>query len=610
MVCNNDSLRIKSSELPESPGVYIMKNSHNEIIYIGKAKSLKKRVSQYFGAGRNHNDKVHQMVSQVQNFEYILTDSEFEALILECSLIKLHSPKYNILLKDDKGYHYIKITREIWPRILYANQKIQDGSEYIGPFTSSWSTKKSAEQAIKIFKLPTCSRDFTKGITKPCLNYHINQCIAPCYGKINKEKYLNLINQAISLLKSGSKETISKLSRKMNEASENLQFERAAEIRDTIKSIERMKDTQKVVSNKNKEQDIIAFACNSQYVCAEVFRFLNGNLYEAENFLLNFYEDLTLVRTEFIERYYYMKKYIPSKIAIDGEIENINIISKWLSERSDKNVRITIPKSGEQLKLIEMCKNNAFEVLCKSTKNIDDSSAAIEQLADILSLNSIPEYIEAYDISNIHGSENVGGMVVFKNGQMDKSSYRKFIIKDIIGQDDYGSIREVITRRFNEYRRSQTPNKGFGRLPDLLLVDGGTGHVNAVKSALKTVDIDVPVFGMVKDKNHKTRALTSDKNEINICENRQIFMFITRIQDEVHRFTIKYHRKKRSKTVKETQLLKINGVGNKRSTILLKRFGNLERISIASLEELKLIPGMTEASAQAVYSYFRKNNNT
>ena len=600
------ALKNKSNNLPGEPGVYIMKNKENQIIYIGKAKSLKNRVSQYFGLGRSHSVKVKQMVLQIEDFDYIITDNEFEALVLECNLIKLHSPKYNILLKDDKGYYYIKITNECWPRILSTNQKLEDGSEYIGPFTSSWSTKKSVEEANKIYKLPTCSRDFTKGLSKPCLSYHINQCMAPCYGKIKREEYIKLVTQAIFLLKNGTNQTIKELYKKMEYASEKLQFEKAAEIRDRIKSIEKMNAKQKVVCSRIKDQDIIALVHNSSYICAEVFRFLNGNLYKAENFLINFYHNLKVSRTEFLERYYHMQKHIPKRIFLDGEIEGTEIICEWLSKKSGHKVRISIPKSGEQLRLLEMCKNNAYEVLQKSSKDIDDSSMALEQLADILSLNSVPEYIEAYDISNIQGSENVGGLVLFKNGQIDKTGYRRFIIKTIKGQDDYGSIREMISRRINEYKSSKISDRGFGRLPDLMLIDGGRGHVNTVRKLLLKLNINIPVFGMVKDNNHKTRALTSDKSEIDISRNRQIFMLITRIQDEVHRFTIQYHRMRKSKSLANSQLLKINGIGAKRSNLLLKRFGSIKRLSMASIEELKLIPGMTESSARAVYDYFNK----
>ena len=507
-------LRTKSISLPENPGVYIMKNNKNEIIYIGKAKSLKDRVSQYFGSQNNHSEKVRHMVSNVKNFEYILTDSEFEALVLECSLIKQHKPKYNILLKDDKGYHYIKITNEKWPRLLEVKQISDDKSEYIGPYTSSSSIKTAVDLALKIFKLPNCRLDFSKKNNRACLNYYIKQCSAPCIGKIAHKNYMENIKEAVEFLKGGDKKSIKQLTLKMQKASENLDFEKAAELRDKISAIKKLaSEEQKVILSKTKEQDVIALVKGKAVSCFEVFKFLNGRLNDREEFLLKNVdiENDKNVRYEFLQRYYSSKTQIPQVILIDEYPEDKEILEKWLSEQKGKKVEIIKPQKGENLKVVEMCKNNAAEKIAQSISRTNKEAWALESLSKILSLKNFPEYIESYDISNTSGSENVAGMVVFYNGRPLKSGYKKFKIKTFTGQDDYASMKEVISRRIKEYKNSlkdenqsgsQVP-EGFAKLPDLILLDGGKGQVSAVKEVLRKEKIDVPVFGMVKDNKHK-----------------------------------------------------------------------------------------------------------
>lgn len=607
-----DALRKKAMALPLSPGVYIMKNKNHEIIYIGKAKALKNRVSQYFGSQNNHSEKVRRMVSNVADFEYIITDSEFEALILECSLIKQHSPKYNILLKDDKGYSYVKVTNEPWRRISYVLQKGNDDHTYLGPYKNSFYVKDSVTQAQKIFKLPTCNRkfpqDFIKG--RPCLNYHINQCCAPCTGKVRLSQYNEYVDEALEFLKGGDAKTIKLLSDKMNSAAESLDFERAAKIRDQINSIKKMRDKQKVVNISADDQDVMAFASDDKKGSFEVFRFRGARLVDRENFIVDEVADESNVRSEFLLRYYSMRDDIPRIVVIDKEIEDKEILERFLSEKRAKRSYIVVPQRGEQKHLVDMCLQNAFESLGQLSGVIGKQYAVLENLRDMLSLKSTPYYIESYDISNTAGSGNVAGMVVFENGKPKKSAYRKFEIKGFSGQDDYGSMAEVLTRRFSEYLKAKDKEKeGFARLPDLILLDGGKGQVGAVKPVLKELGIDVPVFGMVKDDSHRTRAIVSDEGEIQIKPDKNVFAFITQLQDEVHRFAISFHKQKRKKTITGLSLTKIDGIGQVRAKALLKYFRTVENIKNASLKELESAPSMTQDSALSVYKYYHNEEN-
>lgn len=602
-------LRKKAMKLPLSPGVYIMKDKLGNIIYIGKSKVLKNRVSQYFSQSQNHNDKVSRMVSNIEDFEYILTDSEFEALVLECSLIKQHTPKYNILLKDDKGYHYIKITSEEWPRILESKQKLDDNALYIGPYTSSWAVKEAVDESLKIFKLPSCNRRFPRDIGKsrPCLNYYIKQCLAPCNGKIDKKEYNEYVEEAKEFLIGGNKLSVRDLKESMMKASENLEFEKAARIRDRITAIKRIKDKQKVVSLKVKEQDVIALVINENSACFEVFKFAAGRLFDREEFFLNDVGNLNEARAEFIERYYSIRDKVPAQITIDGNVDGQDIICDWLSKKSGKKVRIIVPVKGEQFRLVEMCKKNAQESLSQKIGRTGKEISALDELKELLGMKKPLSYIEAYDISNLGGDNNVAGMVVFEKGRPLKSAYKRFKIKGFEGQDDYASMREVITRRFNEYSKNKDSNKGFGRLPDLILLDGGKGHVSAVIPVIEQFGLNIPVYGMVKDSKHKTRAIAKNAGEISISSNRQAFTLISSIQEEVHRFAISYHRNLRKSKTISTTLNSISGIGKTRAKILLKHFKTIKNISDASYEDLCQVSGMTKQSAKSVYDYFHNN---
>ena len=599
-------LRKKAMRLPLHPGVYIMHDKTGKIIYIGKAKALKNRVSQYFGSEKNHDKKVRQMVSNVEDFEYILTDSEFEALVLECSLIKQHTPKYNILLKDDKGYHYIKVTRGPWPRISQAKQMLDDDADYIGPFVSSWATKETVDEALKIFRLPSCSRKFPQDIGKgrPCLNYYIKQCCAPCQGKISQADYREAVKEAIDFLRGGSAECVRNLTKKMEEAAENLEFERAARIRDRLAAIKRMGDRQKVVALKVPEQDIIALAQGPERNCFEVFRFMNGRLCDRETYLMGEIGEPEAARSEFMERYYSMRDRVPPRVSLDGPASDMELLSEWLSQKAGRKVLVYVPQKGEQAQLVEMCRNNAAEQLAQSVGRTGREASALDELARLLGMAHPPAYIEAYDISNLAGGDNVAGMVVFENGRPLKSAYRKFKIKTVVGQDDYGSMREVIGRRLQEYFANKDSGEGFGRLPDLILLDGGKGHVAAVKPILEASGLDIALFGMVKDDKHRTRAIAEDGGEIAINSNRKAFTLVSSIQEEVHRFAIGYHRQTRKKNTLTTTLTEIEGIGETRARALLRHFRTLTAIRQADLAELETAPGMTKPAAKKVYEYF------
>lgn len=606
-------LRAKAMALPLEPGVYIMKNKDNEIIYIGKAKKLKNRVSQYFGSQNNHTDKVRRMVSQVKSFDYIITDSEFEALILECSLIKQNQPKYNILLKDDKGFSFVKITGGKWRKISYALQKDDESAEYIGPYTNGFYVKQAVEQANSIFKLPTCNRRFPEdfGKARPCLNYHIKLCQAPCTGKVKFSDYNESVEQALDFLKGTGKESVKKLTEEMYKASENMEFEKAAVLRDRINAIKKLSDKQKVIETKVKSQDVIAFFSDGNKACFEVFRFDEGKLKYREDYFVDPPDEGKKARAEFIMSFYNTKTDIPRFVTVDGEVEDKELIERFLSEKKGKRVYIAIPQRGQQKSLVDMCRQNAAERVAKTRGAVlGRELSVLEELKELLGLEVLPAYIESYDISNTAGNENVAGMVVFENGRPKKSAYRKFKIKTFAGQDDYGSMSEVLSRRFDEYMRlKDTEEEGFGRLPDLILLDGGTGQVNAVKPVLERYGLDIPLFGMVKDDKHRTRAIVSDKGEITINMNRRLFTFISSLQDEVHRFAIGYHRERRKKSQLGVSLTEIDGIGTERAKALLKHFRTVSNIKNAELEELKSAPKMNESAALSVYYHFRKKES-
>ena len=600
-------LREKAMRLPLTPGVYIMKDKKGKIIYIGKAKALKNRVSQYFGSQERHAVKVRRMVEHVADFDYILTDSEFEALVLECSLIKQHQPKYNILLKDDKGYHYIRVTAGNWPVISAAMQKLDDGAQYIGPFTSSFTVKQSVDEALRIFRLPQCGKVFPRDIGRgrPCLNYFIKQCSAPCAGKLTQQEYQETVDEALSFLRGGSTEALKEIQRRMEEAAENLEFEKAARLRDRMNAIRRMQDKQKVVSLSVKEQDVFAVSNSAQAACLMVLRFAQGRLYDSEYFFIDSVEDFPAARGELIQGYYSMRDHVPPRVTVDGEVADESLLSSWLSEKAGRRVQIAVPQRGEQAQLMEMCRSNAAEKLAEHLGRAGKQTAALDELARLLGLEAPPEYIEAYDISHQSGEDNVAGMVVFENGRPLKSAYRKFKIKGFTGQDDYASMAEVIERRLQEYQQNRESGEGFGRLPDLILLDGGKGQISAVRPVLERAGVDIPLFGMVKDDKHKTRAIAKDGGEISILSKRKAFTLVSTIQEEVHRFAIGYHRQVRKRNTLQTELTQIPGIGDSRAKAILSYFKTMKAVKQAEIEQLELVPGMTKPAAQAVYQYFR-----
>ena len=602
-------LKDKANKLPLTPGVYIMKNKEGKIIYIGKAKALKNRVSQYFGSQEKHYTKVRKMVENIEDFDYILTDSEFEALVLECSLIKQHMPKYNILLKDDKGFSYIKITKGDWQNIYPVLQKDDDSADYIGPYTAGFSVTRAVEEAKKVFKLPTCSKVFPRDIGKerPCLNYHLGICCAPCSGKLSSNEYRQNVEDALSFLKNGSKETIRRLTEQMEEASDNLEFEKAAKIRDTIRSIEKVGSNQKVVFSTYKEQDVFAISAMDGKACFSVLRFSDNNLFDSEHFFLDEGESLSEMRGEFITSYYSMNRNIPPRIEIDGEPEGRESIEKWLSEKRGSGVTIVVPQKGVQARLVEMCKSNSSQKLLEKYRVNDRNREALEELALLLGMSKSPEYIEAYDISHTGGTDNVAGMVVFKDGKPLKEAYRRFAIKGFSGQDDYRSMNEVLSRRFEEYyaHKEKGETVGFARLPDLILLDGGKGQVNAVLPLLEQYGVDVPVFGMVKNSKHRTSAISTAGGRIDFNARKKAFNLVTNIQDEVHRFAVAYHRKKRTKTALTASLTDIKGIGPAKAKALIMKFGTLQRIGEATQAELMSVKGITEANAKEIIKAFK-----
>lgn len=600
-------LRKKAMSLPLLPGVYIMKNADGEIIYIGKAKALKNRVSQYFGSQNRHPVKVRKMVENVDRFDYIVTGSEFEALVLECSLIKQHSPKYNILLKDDKGYSYIRISEGEYRKISAVFNKKDDGSEYIGPYLSSYSVRQSVDAANKIFKLPQCNKVFPRdfGKSRPCLNYYISQCCGLCTGKIKKSDYDEAVDGAIAFLKGDSRDIIADLRAKMEKAAEKLDFEQAAKLRDRINSIERIKEKQKVVYKSVEEQDVFATADIDGSVCLAVLRFSNGRLFDSEHFFFDDPGDKKGMRSDFITSYYSMRDNIPKRVTVDGEVADRELLEQWLSEKKGKKVTVFVPARGEQLEIVNMCRKNAEEKLAIKKGRTGREIAVLDELKDLLGLKKTPEYIESYDISHTAGQDSVAGMIVFRGGKPYRKAYKRFSIKSFDGNDDYRAMNEVLTRRFSEYEKSKDSTEGFGKLPDLILLDGGVGQVHAVEPVLREFGLKIPLFGMVKDNRHRTRAISGDGGEIAINSKRQVFTLVSEIQNEVHRFSVAYHHQKHAKRGLSLSLTEIEGVGEKRASALLKYFKTMTAIKNAEVDELSKAPGITSAVAQNIYDYYR-----
>lgn len=607
-------LRKKAMSLPLTPGVYLMKNDDGLIIYIGKAKKLKNRVSQYFGSQNNHPPKVRRMVENVRDFDYILCDSEFEALVLECSLIKQYHPKYNILLKDDKGYQYIRVTRGEWPNLYAVKQKTEDGSDYIGPFTSSYSVTQAVERAKKIYRLPTCSKQFPRDLGKdrPCLNHHIGICSAPCAGKISAEEYREAFAGAVEYLKGSGSETVASLTAQMKEASEQLDFERAAVLRDRINAIRRVTEHQKVVAGTVPHQDVIASADNGKEICVSVLRFERGALCDSEHFFLESGEEKEELYRSFLTAYYTLRsEKIPPSIAVEVLPADAPMLEEWLSKQAGRSVRLHIPQRGDRHGLIEMARKNAGEHLLHRRENALRAAPGVEELGDLLGLKSPPYHIEAYDISNTAGSENVAAMVTFRNGRPLKRGYRYFRIKGFAGQNDTASMAEVLERRLTEYRNAADPDaaEGFGKLPDLILLDGGAGQLSAVTTVMERMGITLPVFGMVKDDHHRTRALVGAQGEIELKRLRSAFTLVSSIQEEVHRSAIGFHHRRSGKNALTSSLLEIEGIGPARVKTLLRSFGSLKAIREASVETLAAVKGVSRPAAQAVFAHFHPNED-
>ena len=598
-------LRRQAMALPLLPGVYLMYDAAGTVIYVGKAKALKNRVSQYFGSDTAHTEKVRQMVAHVDRFETIIADSEFEALVLECSLIKQYSPKYNILLKDDKGYHYLKITPPPFSRVSDCKQKQEDGATYIGPYMSSFGIRQAVDEAGKVFGLATCGKKLVFGrrpmkTERPCLNYHLGQCCAPCTGKVSEEDYAERVAGALELILHGSADLLRDMERRMNEASEALEFEKAAQLRDRIAAIRRMGEKQKVVSSRVAEQDVLALAELGGRTCVEVFHFTGGRLRDKEEFVLDVAGDPAGTRSEFLRRYYAAHDRVPTQVTLDGEIEDGEPVERWLTEKAGRRVHIVVPRRGDGARLVEMCRRNAEESLARQMGMHGHDVAALRELADVLGLSEPPRVIECYDISHTAGENAVGGMIVFEDGRPCRSAYRRFKIRQAAGGDDPAAMREVLSRRLNEYELHTGEESGFGRRPDLILLDGGAAQAAAVQPILQGFGWDVPLFGLVKDGRHRTRAVVAEGGELSVSGKRAAFTLLASIQEEVHRYAIAYHRSLRGKKPIRTVLTSIEGVGPAKAAALLKRFGSVKGVCAASEEELCTVAGISPPLAKRI----------
>ena len=608
-------------KLPGKPGVYIMHGENDEIIYVGKAGSLKNRVRQYFQSSRNKGAKIEQMVTHITRFEYIVTDSELEALVLECNLIKEHRPKYNTMLKDDKTYPFIKVTvNEPYPRVLFSRPMKKDKAKYFGPYTSSTAVKDVIELVRKIYMVRSCNRNLPRdcGKDRPCLYYHMKQCTAPCQGNVSEEVYKQNIGQVLHFLNGNFQETIDQLTEKMMAASEDMRFEDAAGYRDLINSIRRIGERQKITTYGEEDRDIIAVAMDEsedlreQDAVVQVFFMRGGRLIGRDLFFLRVARGDTKaqVLSSFLKQFYAGTPFIPAEIMMQTEIEDGEIIEDWLSARRKQRVHIRVPKKGTKEKLVELAKENAWMVLSKDRERIKREEGrtigAVKEIEDWLGLKDIVR-MEAYDISNISGFESVGSMVVYEKGKPKRSDYRKFKIKWVQGPNDYASMEEVLTRRFTHESKGEYDS--FSILPDLILMDGGRGQVNIARKVLGELGIDIPVCGMVKDDNHRTRGVYFNNVEIPIDTSGEGFHLVTRIQDEAHRFAIEYHRSLRSKEQVHSVLDDIPGIGETRRKALMRRFRSVENIRDASVEELSQTESMNVQSAEAVYQFFHRAPN-
>lgn len=603
-------LRDRVKKLPQDPGCYIMKDKGGTIIYIGKAKALKNRVSSYFRSVEKHTDKVYKMVEQVDTFEYIVTASEFEALVLECSLIKEYTPKYNILLKDDKGYSYVKISGGKWGRITAEKQKLDDTATYLGPYTSSFVVSQSVNETNKIFLMPTCTRRFPQefGKGRPCLNFYIKQCMGACRGRISETDYAQVLGNAVEFIKNGSVQAVENLTADMLVASENLEFEKAAKLRDRINAINKITDHQTVINTKVENQDVIGFAQTGLLTCAVVLKFRGQRLVDKDDYVFTDAGDLAQFRGEFITNYYNTHTDRPKTVSVDSELEDQPLIEQYLTKQAGSKVTLLVPKRSEGHQLVEMARSNAAQRLSHETGRTGKEIAALDELARLLGLAATPTYIEAYDISNIGSDTMVGGMVVFEDARPKKDAYKKFSIKTQFTPDDYACMKEVLGRRFSHYFEEKDTGRGFGRKPDLILLDGGKGHVGVIRPLLAELGLgDIPVYGMVKDDKHRTRAIAENGGEIAINSNRSAFTLVTKIQDEVHRFSIAYSRSKHKSAALELSLTKVPGIGESRARALFRHFKTMKAMKAATQAELAATPGMTAKTAENLYRFLHED---
>ena len=615
----NFNIQEELKKLPGKPGVYLMHDERDAIIYVGKAISLKNRVRQYFQSSRNKGAKIEQMVTHISRFEYIVTDSELEALVLECNLIKEHRPKYNTMLMDDKSYPFIKVTvNEPFPRVMLARQMKKDKAKYFGPYTSAGAVKDTIELIRKLYHIRSCNRSLPKDIGKerPCLNYHIHQCQAPCQGYISQEEYRKSIDEVVRFLNGHYDLVLKELEEKMMAASDSLEFEKAIEYRELLTSVQKIAQKQKITDTAGDDRDIIAMASEGEDAVVQVFFIRSGRLIGRDHFYLKSAENDTEgeILSSFIKQFYAGTPYIPAELMLPEEIEDQDIIEEWLTARRERRVHLRIPKKGTKEKLVELAQKNAQMVLKNDRERLKREEGrtigAVKELEKILGLKGIIR-MEAYDISNTNGFDSVGSMVVYEHGKPKRNDYRKFKIKTVQGPDDYASMNEVLTRRFGHGLREQQEESetgGFQIFPDLIMMDGGRGQVNIALEVLEKLHLHIPVCGMVKDDNHRTRGLYFNNTELPIDRNSECFRLITRIQDEAHRFAITFHRQLRSKGQVHSVLDDIPGVGPARRKDLMRCFENIDAIRNATVEELKELPSMNEKSAQEVYKFFHQNH--
>lgn len=616
------NIRERLDQLPDKPGVYIMKNELDEIIYVGKAKSLRKRVRQYFGSYGKSSKKVASMVSKIHDFEYIIVENEVESLVLESNLIKDNLPKYNILLRDDKQYPYIKVkVNERFPRVMKTRRILKDGAKYFGPYPDVFAVNESIETFERLYPLRTCNLNLENVEEKnyrPCLNYYIGKCIGPCIGNVKDEDYNVMVDEVLSFLSSSDNKLIDKLHEKMMDYSRNLDYENAADIRDRIKNLEYLKERQLISDPEARDdKDIIALAKGIDEVLIQIFFFRNGKIIGREHYMIrDYYNDsYEEIFSSFLKQFYIGASYIPKEIIIEEKPMDIEVLEDWLTEKRGNKVSITVPIKGDKKELIRMVKRNALDMIekygDKYKKRAESNKLALEDIKDLIGLRERPSRIEAYDISNISGVESVGSMVVFEEGDAKKSDYRKFRIKSVIGPDDYSSLKEVIERRFRRgvEEKKEDKNSSFSNFPDLIMMDGGKGQVNAAKEILDKLNLNLEICGLVKDDFHRTRGIIYKNKEFNVDLNSRAYKMIYKIQEEAHRFAINYHRNLRSKTMFKSELDDIKLIGPKRKENLLKHFKSIDKIKKAGINELMEVESMNEKSAESLYEHFRRINN-